>query len=32
MPRGRSATSARSDSSEMDIDGTGNVGYVAIIN
>lgn len=30
MPRGRLTTSARSDSSEVDIDGTGNVGYVAI--
>lgn len=32
MPQGRSATSARSESSEIDVDGTGNVAHVIIIN
>lgn len=32
MPRGRSAASARSESSEMDVDGTGSIAFVIIIN
>lgn len=32
MPRGRSAASARSDNSEVDVDGAGKVFCVGIIN
>lgn len=32
MPRGRLAASAHSDTSEVDIDGTGNVACVFVIN